>query len=284
MKKVKVFFDLIRIKHWIKNCLIFIPVICAKLISFENILITILGFVSFSFATSFVYIVNDIRDVEKDKLHPRKKNRPLPSGKIKKSTAICIAVLMISLALIINTCINNCLSSFSLGFVVTYIILNLGYSFGLKNVAILDVVILATGFILRVYYGAEIVNVEVSNWLFLTVLNASLFLGLGKRRKEIINNKNSRKVLEEYNEQFLDKFQYLTLTLMFVFYSLWAIEQNINFLFLTIPLLMIIFMRYCLINEKSEEGDPTTIIYQDKSLFGLCFLYAILMIIFMVVL
>ena len=163
-------------------------------------------------------------------------------------------------------------------------IINILYSMGLKNIAILDIILLATGFIIRVYYGASIINVPVSDWLFLTILNASLFLGLGKRKKELINNKDSRKVLKEYNEAFLDRFQYISLGLMLVFYSLWTIEQDIKFLSLTIPLLIIIFMKYCLIIEKSDEGDPTTILYQDKMLLFLCLIYGISMIMFLVIL
>ena len=149
--------------------------------------------------------------------------------------------------------------------------------------SILDIVLLATGFILRVYYGSSIVGVSVSNWLFLTILNASLFLGLGKRKKELINNKESRKVLAEYNEAFLDKFQYLSLCLTIVFYSLWTIEQSVKYMYLTIPLLIIIFMKYSLNIEKNDEGDPTTILYQDKSLLILCGIYGIIMLVLLMV-
>lgn len=279
---MKKYLELIRIKHWIKNALIFIPIICAGLINYNNILKAGIGFIAFSLMCSFIYIINDIRDVEKDKLHPRKKKRPLPSGKITKTTAMIIAVVLVLLSIIINVVVNNSLINNSLYFLIAYMILNIGYSLELKDIAIIDIAILASGFIIRVYYGASIIGVPVSDWLFLTILNASLFLGLGKRRKEIENNKNARAVLKEYNEAFLDKFQYLTLSLMIVFYSLWTIEQNIKYLFITIPLLMIIFMKYCLIIEKSDEGDPTTILYQDKVLLALCAIYGILMIFFMV--
>ena len=280
---MKKYLELIRIKHWIKNILIFIPIICSGLINYTNIINVIIGFIAFSFMCSFIYIINDIRDIEKDKLHPRKKKRPLPSGKITKTTAIIIAVVLVLLSLIINIIVNKSLINSSLYFLIAYMILNIGYSMGLKDIAIIDIAILASGFIIRVYYGASIIGVPVSDWLFLTILNASLFLGLGKRRKEIETNKNARAVLKEYNEAFLDKFQYLTLSLMIVFYSLWTLEQSIKYLFITIPLLMIIFMKYCLIIEKSDEGDPTTIIYQDKILLMLCGLYGILMLVFMVV-
>jgi len=119
--------------------------------------------------------------------------------------------------------------------------------------------------------------------LFLTILNASLYLGLGKRRKELITSKLSRKVLEEYDETFLHQFQYLSLSLMLVFYSLWSMEQSNQYLVFTIPILIIIFMKYSLIIEKSDEGDPTTILYQDKSLLWLCGIYGLIMILILAV-
>lgn len=279
---MKDYLKLIRVKHWVKNLLIFIPIICAGLISKDNVISCIKAFFAFSFSCSFVYIVNDLRDIEKDKLHPRKKNRPLPSGKIKKSTAIVIAIVMIILSIIINYFINNTFLNNSLYFLLGYVLINMAYSMGLKNVAIVDIVILASGFVLRVYYGASIIAVDVSSWLFLTIMSASLFLGLGKRKKELIHNKDSRKVLKEYNEAFLDKFQYLSLALTIVFYSLWTIDESIKYLYLTIPLLIIIFMKYTLNIEKNDEGDPTTILYQDKSLLVLCLIYGITMLLFLV--
>lgn len=277
---MKKYINLIRVKHWIKNLLVFISLICAKKFELNNILSCIIAFFSFSFLSSFIYVVNDIRDIEKDKLHPIKKKRPLASGEITKPTAIIIAVLMLTLSLAANVIANGSLFNVSLYFLLAYFIVNLGYSFGLKNVAILDVVLLATGFILRVYYGASIINVEVSDWLFLTILNASLFMGLGKRKKELVTSKDSRKVLSNYTESFLDKFQYMNLSLTVVFYSLWAIEQTAQYLYLTIPLVLIILMRYCLIIESSDEGDPTTVLYKDKTLLLLCIVYGISMIIF----
>ena len=281
---MKKYIELIRAKHWIKNLLIFIPLICSGFINAENVLNLIIGFFSFSFISSFVYIINDIKDIEKDKLHPRKKKRPLPSGKITKKRAILISIILLIASLSFNYIIYKEILNVSFYLLLAYMIINILYSMGLKNIAILDIILLATGFIIRVYYGASIINVQVSDWLFLTILNASLFLGLGKRKKELINNKDSRKVLKEYNESFLDKFQYISLGLMLVFYSLWTIEQDIKFLSLTIPLLIIIFMKYCLIIEKSDEGDPTTILYQDKMLLFLCLIYGISMIMFLVIL
>ncbi len=277
------YLKLIRVKHWIKNILIFLPIICAGMLNSDSIVKTILGFLSFSLISSFIYIINDIKDIEKDKNHPRKKNRPLASGVVKKHTAIAIAVVMLILSLSITIIINKSITDLSLYLLLSYMIINIAYSLGLKNVAIIDVVLLSSGFILRVYYGASLFDIDVSCWLFLTILNASLFLGLGKRRKELMNTKESRIVLKDYNESFLEKFQYLALTLTIVFYSLWTIEQNIKYLYFTIPLLMIIFMKYCLFIEKNDEGDPITVLFEDKILILLCMIYGISMILFWMV-
>ena len=279
---MKKYTQLIRVKHWVKNILIFIPLVCSGLVTYSNVITCIEAFFAFSFATSFIYIFNDIRDIEKDKLHPRKKNRPIPSGRVKKSTAMIIAILMIIISIIITTIVNGSIFNNSLYFLLGYVIINIGYSLGLKNVAIIDIVLLASGFVIRVYYGASVIDVLVSNWLFLTIMSASLFLGLGKRKKELISNKETRKVLQEYNEAFLDKFQYLSLCLTIVFYSLWAMERSVKYLYLTIPILIVIFMKYSLNIEKNDEGDPTTILYQDKFLMGLCLVYGITMLIILV--
>ena len=280
---MKQYIELLRVKHWVKNFLIFIPVICAKNLTTHNLIYTILGFFVFSFASSFIYIINDIKDIEADKMHPRKKFRPLPSGRVKKTLALQISFLMLICALVLNTIINHNYINVSLYILLSYIFINILYSIGLKNIEIIDIVLLASGFVLRVYYGAAILSIKVSSWLFLTIMSASLFLGLGKRKNEIINNKNSRKVLEKYSKDFLDKFQYVCLSIMLVFYSLWAKEQQTNYIMFTIPIIIAIFMKYSLIIEKQSEGDPTTILYSDKILFAMCLIYALIMLVLLMV-
>lgn len=283
IEKAKAFVELVRVKHWIKNVLIFLPAVCAyRLDNWHTVLVLCLGFLSFSLLTSFVYIVNDLRDIKKDKAHPRKKKRPLPSGRIGRGEAIAIAIVMLALAVGLEFLANQNVFSLASVFLFAYAIINLGYSFGLKNVAILDVVILTAGFLLRIYYGAALVDVETSHWLFLTILSASAFLALGKRRKEMGMGR-VRKVLDEYNADFLERFMTVFVALTFVFYALWATEQSNQSLLLTIPLVMIIFMRYCLDIEKTEEGDPTTIIYGDKVLIALSLLYVVSMGVFFLV-
>lgn len=277
---MKNYLKLIRIKHWVKNFLIFLPIICGNAISKNNLFKTVLGFFAFSFIASFIYIINDIKDIENDKIHSLKKYRPIASGKISKKNALLVAIILLILSLLFNYLANMKIINIPLIFLLLYLIDNILYSFGLKNKAIIDIVLLSLGFIIRVYYGSYLTNILVSNWLFLTVMNGSLFLGLGKRKKELIYNKNTRESLNDYNLVFLDKFQYITMTLTLVFYSLWAIEKN-NLVY-TIPLLLIIFMKYSLNIENNKDGDPVNILYSDKLLLFLCSIYIIMMILLLV--
>lgn len=277
------YIKLIRVKHWIKNGLIFLPLIFSKSFLWTNIFDTVLAFFAFSLMASFIYIINDIRDIEKDRKHPRKKNRPIASGAISIKKAICVAIVVLVLSIILNYFSTGVVFSPALICLLSYLIVNLCYSFGMKNIPILDVVLLAMGFIIRVYYGAAIIDVPVSNWLFLTILNASFFLGLGKRRKEFKIKDEVRAVLKNYNEKFLESFMNICLTLVIVFYSLWTVEQNNQYLFLSIPLLITIFMQYMLYMENSDEGDPITLLFQNKSLLITAMIYVIFMGIVMVV-
>lgn len=281
---MKKYLDLIRIKHWIKNILIFVPMICGKVLNKDNLYICILGSISFCFISSFIYIVNDIKDIDKDRLHDRKKYRPLASGIISKRLAVVIGIILMVMGIIINYIVTSSLLNISFYLLVGYLIINILYSYYLKNIVIIDVFLLSLGFILRVYYGASLIDIEVSNWLFLTIMCGSLFLGLGKRKKELISNSKVRDCLSSYNEIFLDKFQYVSLTLMVVFYSLWSISHDSSYLVFTVPVIMILFMRYCLIMENKTEGDPVTILYSDKALMFLCLIYMAMMVVFLLIL
>lgn len=276
MKKIKIFLRLIRIKHYIKNFLIFVPLLFAKQLFEKNFLSVVYGFFAFSFLASAIYIINDLKDIEKDKEHPTKKNRPIASGLVSKKIAIIITCIMITLSFILNSFAANSIQSYV--FLLIYFLLNLGYTLILKNVAIIDIFLLMIFYIIRIYYGAIIVDVAVSNWLYLTIMSSSFFLAFGKRRNEIIKMKNkTRNVLQFYNHEFLDKFMYLSLTLTIVFYSLWAIDQEIDYLVLSIPLVFLIFMKYSLTVEGNSDGDPTEVLMNDKILLGLCVIYFIIM-------
>lgn len=272
------YIKLMRIKHYIKNFLIFLPLIFSRNINATNILLSILGFISFSFASSIIYIINDIRDKEKDKNHPTKKNRPIAAGTISITNALIVATLLLIITIAILIYLST-FNKFISIYIITYILINIMYSFGLKNIPLLDVFILALGFLIRVLYGGALINVEISNWLFLTVLSISFYLGLGKRRNELIaqekTGNTTRSVLKYYNKEFLDKNMYMCLSMTIIFYSLWCQDLNSDYIMWTIPIVLLICMKYSLNIESNSSGDPVEVLLKDKILMLLVGIYAI---------
>lgn len=222
--------------------------------------------------SSAVYIFNDYRDVEKDRKHPTKKNRPLASGKIKPQIAMIISAVCFGSSIIISMLMANDASTFCL---LLYGALNIAYSMGLKNKPIIDIVILASGFVLRVFYGGHITNSLISKWLYLVVVTGSLYLGLGKRRNELKSQTDTREVLKYYNEAFLEKNMYVCVALANVFYSLWAMEMSDTQVSWTIPVIIVIFMCYSLDVEGDSDGDPVEVILKDKIMLAIIIFYVI---------
>ena len=266
------FIKLMRVKHYIKNILIFLPLIFSgKLFSKGLLFKEAVSFFAFCLIASIVYIVNDIVDVEKDKLHETKKNRPLAKGSVSIKEAIILIIILFVVIVGIMLYIDNIYALFLL---ILYLAINVAYSFILKNIPIIDVAILTSGFIIRVIYGGICVGVNVSSWLCLTVMSMAFYLSLGKRRNEIIKmKKNTREVLKYYTREYLDKFMYMCLTLTIVFYSLWT-TTNTNskynsFLIWTVPLVILICMKYSLIIEGDSDGDPVEVVLKDKVMLGL---------------
>lgn len=162
---------------------------------------------------------------------------------------------------------------------IFYLLMNVAYSNGLKNIPLLDVTIIALGFVLRLYYGGFLVSVKISDPLLLTVVSASFFLGFGKRRNELQKGTSTRKVLKAYNLQFLDKIMYVFIGLTLTFYSLWTMSRGNNLVY-TVPLAMIIVADYCLIIESdSSDGDPAEVLKHSKTLMGL--LVLLILVLFM---
>lgn len=289
MNKIKEYIKLIRVKHYFKNVLIFLPLIFSgNIFNIEKLIISIIGFIAFSFVASVVYIINDIRDIENDRKHPIKRKRPLPAGTVSQKEAIILAIVMLLIAYLLNTIIfvtcNMTIQNLVMSMILLslYILLNIAYSFGLKNKPVIDIVILVSGFLIRILYGSAITNIEVSNWLYLTVISGSFYMGLGKRRNEIKKQGDkSREVLKRYSKEFLDKNMYVCLTLSIVFYALWCVDSatiqrmRTNLMVWTVPIVMIILMKYSLDVEGDSYGDPVDVLFKDKILLLIVALYAI---------
>lgn len=282
---MKNYCKLMRVKHWIKNILIFVPAFCAgKLMQTTVFFQLFLGFLSFSFASSVVYIINDLKDVEKDRKHEIKCKRPIASGVISEGKAKFVAVLLIVLAILLNSiirCEHSCMLFVWCGI---YIAINIAYSMGLKNVPIIDIAILAMGFVIRIFYGAVISNVEVSSWLCLAVMAFALYMGMGKRRNELnkVGDNSTREVLKYYDVELLDKNMTIVTALGLVFYSLWAamVTEN-SYLVWTVPLVFFIIMKYEMQIRGNSYGDPVEVLLSDKILMMLVVLYMLIMLFLM---
>lgn len=276
------YLKLIRVKHYLKNTLIFFPLVFSKQVWQYNLFKTTLyAFIAFCFLSSVVYIYNDINDIDNDKKHSRKRHRPLPAGLISINKAKIIAVVL--LLLICFNFLASALTVQSWLLLLVYLLLNISYSKWLKNVPVADIAVLASGFVIRLTYGSVVSAISISSWLYLTVLSMSFYLVLGKRRNEINNQElDTRKVLKKYSYAFLDKNMYMYLALTIGFYALWCVDQQTitsygkNIIW-TVPLVMLICMRYSLAVEGESDGDPIEVVFNDKFMLVLILLYAMTM-------
>ncbi|MBC7194609.1 MAG: decaprenyl-phosphate phosphoribosyltransferase [Caldisericia bacterium] len=263
------FLSLVRIKQWIKNLFVFAPLIFSgNLFNTSLFLKTLFTFFLLSILSSGLYILNDIFDLENDLEHPVKRNRPLPSGKIKKNFALTFSIIFIFLPLIFSFFLTYKLT---LIFII-YIIINFLYSLIIKKLVILDVFIIAINFILRVYSGSIVTSIAVSNWLILCTLFLSLFLGFAKRRFEIVllgeNAHKHREVLSNYSINLLDKIIIILSTSTIISYSLYSASTETKekfgsgFIF-TIPIVLYGILRYLYLIYEKKEGEPTKLVLED---------------------
>ena len=233
----------------------------------------LLGFISFSFMASCIYILNDYRDIEDDRKHPVKRNRPLASGAVKKGTALAIAVLLFFVAVGLGYVVDH---TFQFLFILgLYFMLNLTYSFGLKNIAILDIIILAAGFVLRVKGGAIIDNVDTSQWLIIMTYLLSLFMVIAKRRDDMLlklsTGTDMRKSMSGYNLDFLNTLLGLFSAIMIVSYIMYTVSDETiirvgtHRLYYTSVFVIAGLMRYLQITfVRGKSGSPTDILYKDR--------------------
>ena len=272
-----------RVHHYVKNLLVFVTLACGgQLFNVEKLYKVALGFISFCMISSVIYVINDIKDVERDRNHPHKRNRPLAAGTVTIKAAWTLALCVFLIACICNYLIFDMTATLIL---VGYLLLNFAYSFGLKNIPILDITIIVAGFLMRILYGAVIADISISNWLYLVVISVSFYFALGKRRNEIkkLDGMETRTVLKQYPVAFLDKSMGMCLTLANVFYALWSMDaQTVSlyhgrYVILSVPIVLLITMKYSLTIEGDSDGDPVEVLLHDKTLLILCVLYMAVM-------
>ena len=273
---MKMYFELLRIKSWVKNGFLFLPLVFAlKLLEQDLFISVVIAFFSFSFCSSFIYIINDVLDAKADALHPRKKNRPIPSGKISSRLALMIGAgcLAVSFGLVFSFAI----SVFFSYIILCYLFLNIAYVLVLKNIHLIELFVVAINFVLRVLAGCFVINVAPSNWILVVTFFLSLLLVLVKRRAELVvlgtNAAAHRKVLKYYSEGFLDKLILIAATITITAYILYSIDPKVTFLLKTNSLIytsvfvVIGVFRFVQLSEGKEfegEGDPTTLLFKDR--------------------
>ncbi|MCU7613136.1 decaprenyl-phosphate phosphoribosyltransferase [Chryseobacterium sp. GMJ5] len=274
---MKKYLKLLRVEQWVKNLFVFVPLFFSGNIKNIDLLSkSIFAFIIFSLAASIVYILNDYNDIEADRQHPEKRKRPLASGAISKSTAITILTGLIITDIILiffaQYYFQQNLWKFAtiIGF---YFVMNLAYTFKLKHVPIIDIFIIATGFVLRVQAGGYITGIFISQWATLLTFVLALVLAIGKRRGELINAQVSgktRKALDGYNVQFADIALSISVTLAIICYLMFTLSAEVQQkfherVFYTVIFVVFAFLRYLqqtLVYNRTES--PTKIVYRDR--------------------
>jgi 4-hydroxybenzoate polyprenyltransferase len=262
------FSELLRIKQWVKNPLIYIALIFTNnLFNAMLFLKVTVGFFLLCFAASSIYIINDINDAKEDRHHPEKKTRPIASGEISVEFAAAISALLMMIALAGSFMIekNFCY------LLLVYIVMNLLYTFKLKHVVILDVFIVAAGYVLRAAAGALIINVVISPWLLICTSLLALFVILAKRRYEmtmLTDAAKHRKILEEYSVPLVDEMMSVVTASTVIAYSLYTFTSTTaaqhHYLMLTIPFVLYGIFRYLyLIHKKNLGGNPELVFLKD---------------------
>lgn len=264
---------LLRIKDWAKNLFLFIPAFFAgKLFDLRNIELLAGGFMAFSFLASSIYIINDYRDVEDDRKHPTKSKRPLASGKVKKSTGMIVAIMLFVAGTILAYLVDNSVKFlFLLGI---YYMLNLGYSFGLKNISIVDIIIVSAGFVLRVKGGAVLGRIDTTEWLIIMTFLLALFMAIGKRRDDVMlklsTGNDMRKAIKGYTLDYLNILLGLVCAVIIVAYINYTVSGALykefgHRLYYTSLFVIAGIMRYLqIIFVLNNSGSPTDILYRDR--------------------
>ncbi len=267
-----------RVHHYVKNLLVLFPLLFSgQFFERERMVSAGIAFLAFCFVSSAVYVLNDIRDAEKDRLHPKKKLRPIASGAISMKCAWLLFGVLVVLCAVCTAAAFSVAGAFVMAL---YFLLNVLYSFGAKNIPIADICILVSGFVLRILYGAIVTGCTISSWLYLTVTVISFYLALGKRRGELRRGCETRNVLRFYTPGFLDKNMSMFLAMANVFYALWSADtKNIKashpqFLVWTVPAVMLLSLRYSFDVESESDADPVEVLVHDRLLISLGLCYA----------
>ena len=282
-----------RPRQWTKNAIVLAAVVFDRQLSLTNpvpLLRSLLGVLLFCFLSSAVYIINDIADVQADRMHPKKRHRPIASGKLPIPVAIGFAIVLLLITFFVASLLSP-------GFMIIsaiYFLVNLAYSLWLKHIPLVDVLVLASGFVLRVGAGVTLILVErFSPWLYVCTTLLALYIGFGKRRSELTMMENgvhsTRRVLEGYNLPLLDQLITIVSSSTILAYSLYTFSApnlpSNHTMMLTIPFVLYGVFRYLyLIQIKQEGGAPEELLLMDRPLQATVVLWGIAILVIVYVL
>ena len=265
-------FSLLRPHQWVKNFFIAAPMFFAFMITLHNVLLVVAGIAIFSLCASAVYVFNDIYDVAEDRQHPEKRKRPIASGQISIKFAWLLAFVLFSVSITVAYFFN--INFFII--LIVYVSINILYTVVLKHIAIVDITIIAIGFVLRLFAGASIINVQTSMWIVLVTFWLALFLALAKRRDEYlhyINGKKVRKNIDGYNLEMINAGMVLLATITVVAYIMYSVTPAVmermgsDKLYLTSIFVVVGILRYMQLTFVYEKsGNPTDVLLTDRFL------------------
>ncbi len=283
MKKIGVIIRALRLYQWTKNLLVLAALVFSKQLFIpEQVATALVAMAAFCLAASATYLFNDIMDIEKDRAHPEKCGRPLPSGELSIAAAWAMLVFLFASGLALAYAINTGF----LGALLFYMVLTISYSLVLKQIIIVDVMALALGFVVRAMAGALALNVDFSNWLVVCTLFLAMFLGFSKRRHEILlleeGARSHRRVLSHYSVNYLDQLILVVTGGAIITYTIYTCSPEVveNFgtdkLYFTVPFVVYGLFRYIhLVHHHAEGGDPSSTLFTDWALGANVVLWAI---------
>lgn len=252
--------------QWYKNLVIFVGIIFSyNLFSLEMWQSSLFAFIMFCLISGSVYIINDIKDVEKDRLHPTKRFRPIASGTLSSRTALLISILLLSISLSASFFVNKSLCYIE----ILYIFINLLYTFYLKYFALIDVMVVAVGFVLRAIVGSIVINVPVSPWLVLCVFLMAFVLAFGKRRHELLTASTSRDCLSQYTEKMIENLLNISMSMLLMSYALYSFSVHVHMM-ITLPFAFYGVFRFVqLVYLKNFDGEAELLLKDRASLANL---------------
>jgi 4-hydroxybenzoate polyprenyltransferase len=280
---VRDWWQLLRPTQWAKNAVLFAALIFSKhLFIVGDVATVVAAFVCFCVVASGAYVMNDLRDCERDREHPLKSRRPLPAGRVQRATALWISLVLMVCGLAAATALGR---GFAL-LLLVYLALQVAYTFALKEMVILDVMAIATGFVIRAVAGGVVINVPISPWLVICTFLLALFLGFSKRRHELVllegRATDHRAALREYSPYFLDQMISVVTASTVVAYAIYTASPEVqgklgtDKLYLTIPFVLFGIFRYLyLVHQKEEGGNPTQLLLSDRPLQADIFLWIV---------